>query len=137
MRSWPRGPVLSSRRHAMSQFWGNDAGHPSRVNNIHAAMGRPRGVSWPAGMIKGMTLVKINAITVPADSGDERGFVPAVAELAALRARAPVGQRAGGRGRAEAGRRAQRAVVLRDRRRLSEILTNGAAWGPRGGLGAG
>src|SRR6202046_708526 len=55
----------------MSQFWGNDAGHPSRVNNIHAAMGRPRGVSWPAGMIKAMTLVKINAITVPADSGDE------------------------------------------------------------------
>src|SRR5580698_1154850 len=34
-------------------------------------MGGPRGVSWPAGMIKGMTLVKINAISVPADSGDE------------------------------------------------------------------
>src|ERR1700722_17267147 len=71
MRSCPRGAVPSSRRQAISQFWGNDADHPSRVNDIHARTGRPRGPSGPTGMIKGMTLVKINAISVPADSGDE------------------------------------------------------------------
>src|ERR1700734_3722284 len=71
MRSCPRGAVPSSRRQAISQFWGNDAGHPSRVNNIHARKGRPHGAFEPPGMIEGMTLVKINAISVPADSGDE------------------------------------------------------------------
>src|SRR3984957_11473938 len=71
MRSCPRGAVLSSRRQAISQFWGNDAGHPSRVNNIHAPRDARAGPAGRAGMIKSMTLVKINAITVPADSGDE------------------------------------------------------------------
>src|ERR1700689_4104887 len=71
MRSCPRGAVLSSRRQAIPQFWGNDAGHLSRVNNIHARKGRPHGAFEPTGMIKAMTLVKINAISVPAGSGDE------------------------------------------------------------------
>src|ERR1700743_2246385 len=71
MRSCPRGAVLSSRRQAISQFWGNHAGQPSRVNNIHAPWGGPHGRGGPTGMIKAVTLVKINAITVPADSGDE------------------------------------------------------------------
>src|SRR5579859_3045392 len=72
MRSCPRGPVLSSRRQAIPQFWGNHAGHPSRVNDIHAPRGRLRAAGRAAGMIKDMTqVIKINAITVPADSGDE------------------------------------------------------------------
>src|ERR1700677_1822569 len=71
MRSDPRGAVLSSRRHAISQFCGNHAGQPSRVNDIHACWGGRRGRMMRPGMIKGMTVVKINAITVPADSGDE------------------------------------------------------------------
>src|SRR3984957_844815 len=71
MRSCPRGAVLSSRRQAISQFWGNDAGHPSRVNNIHAPRDARAGPAGRAGMIKSITVLRINAITVPADSGDE------------------------------------------------------------------
>src|SRR5882757_2300228 len=50
-----------------------------------------------------------------------RGVVQGVGEFARLHPRAPLGRRAVGRRGAPAGWRAQRAVVLRARRRLSGL----------------
>ena len=107
----------------------------------------------------GMTIIKINAITVAADSGERarqavrrpgrrdrrpgrlrgvraapadrrthhlaghhpvagRGVVQGLGELTRVQPRAPVGGRAGRREGSAARWRAQRTVVLRDRRRL-------------------
>src|ERR1700721_1202706 len=58
MRSCPRGAVLSSRRQAISQFWGNDAGHPSRVNNIHAPRDARAGAVDDQDGFEGFELLK-------------------------------------------------------------------------------
>src|ERR1700721_978537 len=89
-------------------------------------------------MIVHMTVVRINAITVPADSGDElaRRFAARAGAVDNQdgfegfellkptdgRARASFGGRAGGRPGAALGRHQQRTVVLRSRRRILRLM---------------